>query len=64
MKLLVLGEMQPCLECGGCLGTQRSLDLLQIAWVTLGKSLPSHFPSLFKEPDLSFTNICLGSAYY
>lgn len=64
VKLLSPGEMRPCLECGGWVGTQRSLDLLQIAWLTLGKSLPLRFPSSFKEPELSFTNICLGSAYH
>lgn len=64
MKPWVLGEMWHCLECGGWVGTQRSLDLPQIVWMTLGRSLPLRFPSLFKEPELSFTNICLGSAYH
>ena len=48
----------------GWVGTQRSLDLPQIVWLTLGRSLPLRFPFLFKEPELSFTNICLGSAYH
>lgn len=64
MKLLFLGKMWRCLECGGWVGTQRSPDLLQIVWLALGRSLPLCFPSLFKEPELSFTNICLGSVYY
>lgn len=46
MKLLVLGETESCLERGGWVGTQRSLDLLQIVWLTLGRSLPLRFPSL------------------
>lgn len=62
MKLMVLGEMQHCLECEGWVGTQRSPHLPQIVWLTLGRSLPLCFPSLFKDAELSFTNICLGSA--
>lgn len=64
VRLLVLGGTWHCLEHGGWVGTQRSLDLLQIVRLTLGRSLPLRFPSLFKEPELSFTNICLGSAYH
>lgn len=53
-----------CLECGGWVGTQCSLDLPQIVWLSLGRTLSLRFPSLFKELQLSFTNICLGSAYH